>query len=122
MDGPDPHDPGGRIAPVNALVAIAVAPAAATLLARVVTTTRLNVVRRDRRVREDPPYVGHRTVTTQHLMRETLVAGRVVRRVEIDREEVDQNDLIELGCLGSCSWRSRFAGVIAERKAERLGA
>lgn len=107
---------------MSALVAIAVAPAAATLLARVVTTTRLNVVRRDRRVREDPPYVGHRTVTTQHLMRETLVAGRVVRRVEIDREEVDQNDLIELGCFGSCSWRSRFAGVIAERKAERLGA
>lgn len=30
--------------------------------------------------------------------------------------------LVELGCLGSCSWTSRFADVIAERRAERPGA
>lgn len=84
-------------------------------------STRFSVVRRDRRVREDPGYVGHRTVTTQHLVRETLLLGRVVRRVEIDREEIDQNDLIELGCLGASAWRSRFADVIAEQRTHAAG-
>lgn len=80
--------------------------------------TRLRVHRRTRRVREDPPYAGYRTVTTQHLVRETVVMGRVVFRTEIDREEIDQNVLIELGCFGASDWRSRFADVIERQRKE----
>ncbi len=80
--------------------------------------TRLRVHRRTRRVREDPPYVGWRSVTTQHLVRETLVMDRVVFSTEIDREEIDENVLIEIGCLGASDWRSRFADVIERQRME----
>lgn len=80
--------------------------------------TRLRVHRRTRRVREDPPYVGYRSVTTQHLVHETLVMDRVVFSTEIDHEEIDENVLIEIGCLGASNWRSRFADVIERQRIE----
>lgn len=102
--------------------ALAIAGAsAASIAGHAIAATgakRLRVVRRTRRVREDPPYVGHYSVTTQHLIEQTIVMDRVVWTREIDREEIDQNVVIELGCFGASEWRSRFADVIAVQRAE----
>jgi hypothetical protein len=76
-----------------------------------------------RTVREDHGYVGTKVVTTQKLIRRHYIKGlfRTYTRDEvIDSEEVPQWVMIERGCYGSTSWRSKFYDQINAEAARKL--
>lgn len=76
-------------------------------------TTEVTVVRRNHRD-------GCEERTEQELTKTVRVMGIPVFRRVLDCEVVPEFALIEAGCLGGTTWRSRFADTIdAQRQRQR---
>jgi hypothetical protein len=74
--------------------------------------TEYNVERYCRKI-PDPefglPYLKEPEHQVQILVARRIVNNKVVREWEVDREDVPLWHLINMGCLGSSEWRSKFA-------------
>lgn len=72
------------------------------------SVVRYNLVKRGR---EEEGYCEDQR-TEQHLVKTVRFLGIPVLRYSADKEEVPAHVMIELGALGSTSWRSKFAADI----------
>lgn len=74
-------------------------------------SSKETVVRRDYR-RADARQFLLEEWSEQHLVKTTRVLGIPVFRQVIDRERIPDFAIIEEGCFGETSWRSKFSKVI----------
>lgn len=83
-------------------------------------TVRDTVRRRDWVVRGNEPRGYCRDQgTVQELVRTWRLFGVPVFRRVVDREHVPVHAVIEAGCFGATSWRSKFADAIAAQQARK---
>lgn len=85
-----------------------------------VFTTKRKIVRKYKMVRDPGQFRYNRAgekiqcykrVEYQCLVKETFMFGISLGTVIIDKEKIPDWAILQLGCLGSTEWRSKFVGL-----------
>lgn len=76
-------------------------------------------VKRCREYVQDHGYTDERVIEHQKLLKLTVIAGVIVRTRVIDTEVIPDHVVIEIGCFGGTSWKSKWATTHPEAYARR---